>query len=83
MPRYTPEEKNQRSLEFEVRILEVILNLTGEAFIFTRYQSSSVIIEIKGLASKRLRSIQKYQTQSKKRAQRDNKIIAGFSKQKK
>jgi len=75
MPRYTPAEKNQRSLEFEARVLEVVLNLTGDCFKFTRYQPSQEILEIKSLAEKRLRVVLRYKTKSEKRMQKDNKAI--------
>jgi len=75
MPRYTPLEKSLRALEFERRVLEVILAITGEAFKFTRYQPSSEIMNIKSLAEKRLKSVNQYKTQNRKHTEQDNKII--------
>jgi hypothetical protein len=75
MPRYTPAEKSLRSLSFEVRVLEVIIGVTGEAFKFTRYQPSNEIIDIKLLAEKRLKTINRYKATNRKHEQKDNKII--------
>lgn len=76
MSRYTPAEKNQRSLEFEVKVLEIIVSLTGETFRFTRYHPSTEIMLIKELAQKRLKATKRYKAQNAKRNQRDQKIIS-------
>lgn len=75
MSRYTPLEKSQRSLEFEVRVLEIIVSLTGETFRFTRYLPSTEIMLIKELAQKRLKVALRYKSKNKKRLERDNKAI--------
>jgi len=75
MPRYTPEEKNKRALEFEVKIIETIVRLTTDSYQMTRYMASIEVLEIKSLAEKRLKAIGKYKSENRKNNQKDNKII--------
>lgn len=80
MPRYTPEEKNKRSLEFEVKIMQTIIRLTTDSYQMTRLVPSIEINEIKLMAEHRLKRIEKYKSKSKKKNQRDNKVIFEASK---
>jgi len=75
MPRYTPEEKNKRSLEFEVKIIETIVRLTTDSYHMTHYVPSTEILEIKTLAEKRLKRIEIYKSGNKKNNQKDNRVI--------
>lgn len=80
MPRYTPEEKNKRSLEFEVKLIETIVRLTTDSYQMTHLVPSTEIIEIKLLAEKRLKAIGRYKSESRKKNQKDNKVIFNVSK---
>lgn len=75
MPRYTPEEKNKRSLEFEVKMIQTIVRLTTDSFRMSHYVPSTEILEIKTLAEKRLKRIEIYKSDNKKKNQKDNRII--------
>jgi len=69
--RKNPYEKYLRVLDFEIKTLQHVIQLTGENFKIGKRPTSNEIIEIKLLAEKRLRKLERIDPTNEKQIHRE------------
>ena len=69
--RKDPYEKYLRVLDFEIKTLQHVIQLTGENYKMGRRPSSNEIIEIKTLAEKRLRKLERIDPTNEKQIHKE------------